>query len=146
LAICALSVALSATGGEAYTNLAGKVIVAKPVKVEAGQVVFSRRVASDALGAAEVELPLKAFPPGEQKRIKLAVGIREMPGELKGLADEIEGQRKRYEARAAAGRLSKEKLAENLEMLSGSWRHAVEESKLSDEEKAYWVKGERVKR
>jgi len=129
---CLLSVVLSATAGEAYTNLAGKVIAAKPIKVEGQAVTFD-------CGAAGVRaLPLRAFPPGEQKRIKAAVGIREMPGELKGLAAEIASQRARYEARAGAGKLSQEKLAENLEMLAGSWRHAVEETNLSAEEKSYW--------
>jgi len=81
---------------------------------------------------------MSIFPSSEQKRIKAAVGVREMPGELKGLAAEITSQRVRYEARAKAGKLSQEKLAENLEMLAGGWRHTVEESELPPEEKSYW--------
>jgi len=131
-ALCLLSFVLAARAGETYTNLAGKVIAAMPVKVDRQTVTFD-------CGAAGVRaLPLRIFPASEQRRIKAAVGVREMPGELKGLAVEIKAQRARYEARAKAGRLSEEKLAENLEMLNGSWRHAVEESNLSAEEKDYW--------
>jgi len=132
--LCLLSVVLSAAAGDCYTNLAGKVIAATPVKVEGGKVTFSLKPST----SQTLKLPLGVFPSGEQARIKAAAGVREMPGELKGLAAEIESQRARYEARATAGRLSREKLAENLAMLAGSWRHAVEESSLSPEEKAYW--------
>jgi len=130
--VCLLSLALSAAAGEAYTNLAGKVIAATPVRVEGQTVAFD-------CGTAGVRsLPLGAFLPSEQKRIKAAVGIREMPGGLKGLAAEIRYQRARYEARAKAGKLTAEKLAENLEMLAGSWRLVVDETDLPPEEKSYW--------
>jgi len=129
---CLLPFVLSATAGVSYTNLAGKVIAATPVKVEENRVTFSRK-ASD-----KQTIPLSVFPPSEQKRIKAAVGVREMPGALVGLAAEIRAQRVRYEARAKAGKLSEERYAENVEMLAGSWRHAVEETDLSTEEKTYW--------
>jgi len=130
--LCLLSFVLSARAGDAYTNLAGKVISATPVKVEGQAITFD--CGADGVRA----LPLGIFPASEQKRIKAAVGLREMPGELKGLAAEIRSQRARYEARAKAGKLSQEKLAENLEMLNGSWAHAVEASELQLEEKSYW--------
>jgi len=130
-----------AAAGDCYTNLAGKVIAATPVKVERNAVWFVREVKSKSEKgkSTEVKIPLDVFPSGEQKRIKAAVGMREMPGELKGLAAEIASQRARYEARAKAGKLSQEKLAENLEMLAGSWRQAVEETNLSQDEKDYWM-------
>jgi len=141
--LCLLSVVLSARAGESYTNLAGKAIAATPVKVEGGKVTFSLEPSNSQTlkpsSPQTLKLPLGIFPSGEQARIKAAVGIREMPGELKGLAAEIASQRARYEARAKAGKLSQEKLAENLEMLAGSWRHAVEETNLSPEDKAYWM-------
>jgi len=124
----------TALAAEAYTNLAGRVIAATPMKVEGGQVTFD-------CGAAGVRtLPLSVFPENERKRIKAAVGVREMPGALKALALEIAAQRRRAEARAKAGRMTPEKLAAYNGNLSGSWSHAVDGTQLSDEEKSYWRK------
>jgi len=138
--LCLLSFVLAARAAEAYTNLAGKVIAATPVEVKGDRVVFEFPGEGRALWrpTRRSALPMSVFPSSEQKRIKAAAGVREMPGELKGLAAEIASQRARYEARARAGKLSQEKLAENLEMLAGGWRHAVGESNLSADEKAYW--------
>jgi len=130
--LCLLSFVLSATAGEAYTNLAGRAIVATPVKVENGQVTFD--CGADGVRA----LPMNVFPLSEQVRIRAAVGQREMPGELRALAAEIASQRKRAEARTKAGRMTPEKLAEYRENLSAGWCHAVDETKLTEEEKSYW--------
>jgi len=123
---------IAAVALAAYTNLAGRVIAATPVKVEREVVTFD-------CGAQGLrQLSLGIFPAAERQRIKAAAGIREVPDGLKGLAAEIASQRARYEARARAGKLSQEKLAENLEMLSGGWVHAVDETNLPADEKAYW--------
>jgi len=143
--ICFLSFASAATAEEAYTNLAGKVINATPVKVAAGQVTFVRNATTNQTGRAgrqsdQLTLPLRIFPPPEQARIKAAAGLRELPPGLQGLADEIAYQRRRVVARHKAGRMTDAELAEYLENLDGSWRHAVETANLNKDEKNHWLK------
>jgi len=102
----------------AYTNVAGKVIWAEPVKLE-GDKVQLVQVSTTTTNTYNLSL----FPQSEQRRIKAALGIYEPPSELKGLWEEISAQRRRAEARAKAGKMTPEELEEYNRNLDAAWEH-----------------------
>lgn len=113
----------------AYTNVAGKVIMAEPVRLDGDKVqvvVHSRGFRENGAvrsTATTNTYSLSLFPPSERKRIKAALGICELPPKLRGLWEEIAAQRRRAEARAKAGKMTSEELAEYNRNLDAAWEH-----------------------
>lgn len=116
-----------------YTNLAGRTISADPVRLDGAKVVFA------VAPKGEREIPLSVFPASERTRIRSALGIREVPSSLRSVAAELAAQVRRAEVRAAAGRMTSEKLAAQRGAFAAAWRHSVGRAALSDEEKSFWV-------
>lgn len=96
---------LSCSGARAqsgsWTNKAGHVLAAVPVELKGSQVVFK-------IGAKSAVYPLSVFLPAEQKRLKAALGLVDVPP---ALADSL-AQTRRLVARLGVlhegGRLSDE--------------------------------------
>lgn len=82
-----------------WTNQAGHVLAAVPVELKGTQVVFKK-------GTESVTYPLSVFLPAEQKRLKAALGMIEVPSGL--VDDHALAQRvlKRLQTFHAEGRLS----------------------------------------
>jgi len=128
-------------GPAAYTNVAGKVILAEPVKLVGNKVWMKLGSRNEKLGMkgssaipnsnfkSPTSYPLALFPPSERLRIKEALGINEPSQELKGLWDEISAQRRRAEARAKAGKMTREELDEYNRNLDAAWNHYKGETK-----------------
>lgn len=84
-----------------WTNQAGHVLSAVPVEIKGMQIVFRK-------GAESVVYPLSVFLPSEQKRLKDALGIVEVPPGLADAHAQAQRMLKRLHLLHAGGRLSDE--------------------------------------
>jgi hypothetical protein len=73
---CALALSAGLARADSWTNKAGHVLSAKPVSLKGSLVVFEE-------GERIVTCPLAVFLPAEQRRLKDALGIVEIPDGLK---------------------------------------------------------------
>lgn len=115
----------------AWTNTANRVIVAEPLKLDGAAVVM--RVSS-----GERKLPLSVFLPTEQKRIKAALKVYELPAALEELRQTFAAELVRAEQRHAGGVLTDADFADKTGRIHRGWTLALERSALSAEEIEYW--------
>ena len=74
----------------------------------------------------------------EQKRIRRALGEYELPRKAAEVRTVLAAQLARAEARAKAGRMTPEALAEKRKALAGAWAHELEKHGLNEKEIEYW--------
>ena len=150
----------------AWTNTAGRVITAEPVRIVGQKVVMetvttpvaeaatvrtcqpvSAPVAEAAtvrdgrtVGASPTEkaYPLSVFMVSEQKRIRRALGEYELPRKAAEVRMILAADLARAEARAKAGRMTPEALAEKRKVIAGAWAHELEKHGLNEKEREYW--------
>lgn len=119
-----------------WTNTAGNVISAAPVRLAGANVVL-RDV------AGEKVLPLATFPPSERRRLRLALGVYELPRKAAEVRTILAADLARAEARAKAGRMTDEELAAKRSRTARAWAHELEKAEhgLTTEEINYWKDG-----
>ena len=124
----------------AWTNVAGNVISAAPLRIEKNVVVMETK------DAATNRYPLKAFPAGEQRRMRLMTGDYELPRKAADVQAVLAAGLARAEARAKAGRMTPEALQAKRTRTAAAWAHELEKKEhgLTAEEIKYW-KGKVVK-
>ena len=127
----------------AWTNTAGRVITAEPVRIVGQNVVMERREEGrgkreEGLRVATNSYPLSVFMAAEQKRIRRALGEYELPRKAAEVRTIFAADLARAEARAKAGRMSPEALAEKRKVIAAAWAHELEKHGLKEEEKRYW--------
>ena len=115
----------------AWTNTAGRVITAEPVRIAGDRVEMAR-------GTVTNSYPMGVFMAAEQKRIRRALGEYELPRKAAEVRTVLAAQLARAEARAKAGRMTPEALAEKRKALAGAWAHELEKHGLKEEEREYW--------
>ena len=115
----------------AWTNTAGRVITAEPVRIVGQNVVMAR-------GTVTNSYPMGVFMAAEQKRIRRALGEYELPRKAAEVRTIFAADLARAEARAKAGRMSPEALAEKRKVIAAAWAHELEKHGLKEEEKRYW--------
>ena len=115
----------------AWTNTAGRVIPAEPVRIVGQNVVMAR-------GSVTNSYPMGVFMVSEQKRIRRALGEYELPRKAAEVRTIFAADLARAEARAKAGRMSPEALAEKRKVIAAAWAHELEKHGLKEEEKRYW--------
>ena len=74
----------------------------------------------------------------EQKRIRRALGEYELPRKAAEVRTIFAADLARAEARAKAGRMTPEALAEKRKVIVAAWAHELEKHGLKEEEKRYW--------
>lgn len=116
----------------AWTNTANQVVLATPVELRGTRVVMNCR------DGGNRTFPLTVFLPSEQRRIKAALGVPELPARLVELRTVFAVELKRAEERHAGGAISDEDFAAKCEKLHAAWQKALTEAKLSPAEIAYW--------
>lgn len=123
----------------AWTNVAGNVISAAPLRIEASDVVM-------VAGGVTNRYPLKAFPAAEQRRMRLRTGDYELPRKVADVQSILAAGLSRAEARAKAGRMTPEALQAKRTRTAAAWAHELEKKEhgLTAEEIKYW-KGKVVK-
>ena len=115
----------------AWTNTAGRVITAEPVRIAGDRVEMAR-------GAVTNSYPLSVFMASEQKRIRRALGEYELPRKAAEVRTVLAADLARAEARAKAGRMTPEALAEKRKVVAGAWAHELEKHGLKEKEIEYW--------
>ena len=126
----------------AWTNTAGHVVFAAPVRIVGANVEMERREEArgkrDEGRAVTNSYPMAAFMTTEQKRIRRALGEYELPRKAAEVRTVLAAQLARAEARAKAGRMTPEALAEKRRALAGAWAHELEKHGLNEKEIEYW--------
>ena len=115
----------------AWTNTAGRVITAEPVRIVGQKVEMAR-------GTVTNSYPMAVFMMSEQKRIRRALGEYELPRKAAEVRMILAADLARAEARAKAGRMTPEALAEKRKVIAGAWAHELEKHGLKEEEIEYW--------
>lgn len=115
----------------AWTNAANRVIVAEPLKLDGAAVVMRVK-------GGERKLPMAVFPESEQKRIKAALGIRELTGCLEEQRRIFSLELLRTEQRHAGGAMTDEEFNDKVNRLFAGWAWTLEKSDLSKEDKEFW--------
>lgn len=82
--------------------------------------------------------PLSVFMMSEQKRIRRALGEYELPRKAAEVRMILAADLARAEARAKAGRMTPEALAEKRKVIVGAWAHELEKHGLNEKEREYW--------
>lgn len=118
----------------AWTNLAGNVVHAEPLRIEKNDVVM---VAKDAVTN---RYPMAAFPSSEQRRMRLMTGDYELPRKVADVQAVLAAGLARAEARAKAGRMTPEALQAKRARTAAAWAHELEKKGhgLTAEEIKYW--------
>ena len=118
----------------AWTNVAGNVISAEPLRIEKNVVVM---VTADAVTN---RYPLAAFPAAEQRRVRLKTGDYELPRKAADVRAVLADGLARAEARAKAGRMTPEALQTKRARTAAAWAHELEKTShgLTPEEIEYW--------
>lgn len=119
----------------AWTNTAGNVIVAAPIRL-VGEAVEMRREGTE----ASVVCPLSAFPAAERRRLRLALGEGELPKRAADIRVIFAAELARAEARAEAGRLTAEELAAKRANIAAAWVRELRKERhgLTATEIEYW--------
>ena len=130
--------ALLAFAVSAWTNVAGNVISAEPLRLETPNVVMRMEGAN-----VETRLPLAAFPATERHRLRLATGAYELPRRAADVRTVFAADLARAEARAKAGRMTPEALAAKRARIAAAWARELgkKEHGLTAKEIDFW-KGE----
>ena len=125
---------LLAVVAAAWTNVAGNVISAEPLRIEKNVVVM---VTADAVTN---RYSLAAFPAAEQRRMRLKTGDYELPRKAADVRAVLADGLARAEARAKAGRMTPEALQTKRARTAAAWAHELEKTShgLTPEEIEYW--------
>ena len=125
---------LLAVIASAWTNVAGNVISAEPLRIEKNVVVM---VTADAVTN---RYSLAAFPAAEQRRMRLMTGDYELPRKAADVRAVLADGLARAEARAKAGRMTPEALQAKRARTAAAWTHELEKGShgLTSEEIEYW--------
>ena len=118
----------------AWTNVAGNVISAEPLRIEKNVVVM---VTADAVTNRH---PLAAFSAAEQRRMRLMTGDYELPRKAADVRAVLADGLARAEARTKAGRMTPEALQTKRARTAAAWAHELEKGAhgLTSEEIEYW--------
>ena len=135
---------LLAIVASAWTNVAGNVIHAAPLRIESVDVVMVVRGAGEGM-RDEVKVttnryPLAAFPAAEQRRMRLMTGDYELPRKAADVRAVLADGLARAEVRAKAGRMTPEALQVKRARTAAAWAHELEKTShgLTPEEIEYW--------
>lgn len=125
---------LLAIVASAWTNVAGNVISAEPLRIEKTVAVMVTR------DEATNRYPLAAFPAAEQRRMRLMTGDYELPRKAADVRAVLADGLARAEARAKAGRMTPEALQAKRARTAAAWAHELEKTShgLTPEEIEYW--------
>lgn len=125
---------LLAIVASAWTNVAGNVISAEPLRIEKTVAVMVTR------DEATNRYPLAAFPAAEQRRMRLMTGDYELPRKAADVRAVLAEGLARAEARAKAGRMTPEALQAKRARTAAAWAHELEKTShgLTPEEIEYW--------
>lgn len=125
---------LLAVVASAWTNVAGNVIFAEPLRIEKNVAVM---VTSDEVTN---RYPLATFPASEQRRMRLATGDYELPRKAADVRAVLADDLARAEARAKAGRMTPEALQAKRARTAAAWAHELEKGShgLTPKEIDYW--------
>ena len=128
----------------AWTNVAGNVISAEPLRIEKNVVVMVTKGSGEGM-RDEVKVttnryPLAAFPAAEQRRMRLKTGDYELPRKAADVRAVLADGLARAEARAKAGRMTPEALQAKRARTAAAWAHELEKGAhgLTSEEIEYW--------
>lgn len=132
----------------AWTNVAGNVISAEPLRIEKNVVVMVTKGSGEGM-RDEVKVttnryPLKAFPASEQRRMRLKTGDYELPRKAADVRAVLADGLARAEARAKAGRMTPEALQAKRARTAAAWAHELEKKEhgLTKKEIEQWkIKG-----
>lgn len=128
----------------AWTNTAGHMVFAAPVRIVGANVEMERR--EEARGKRDEgrvvtnSYPMAAFMTTEQKRIRRALGEYELPRRAADVRAIFAADIARAEARARAGRMTAEELERKRKGIAAAWAHELEKPKhgLTKAEIEYW--------
>ena len=114
----------------AWTNVAGNVISAEPLRIEKNVVVMVTKGSGEGM-RDEVKVttnryPLAAFPAAEQRRMRLKTGDYELPRKAADVRAVLADGLARAEARAKAGRMTPEALQAKRARTAAAWAHELE--------------------
>ena len=128
----------------AWTNTAGHVVFAAPVRIVGANVEMERREEArgkrDEGRAVTNSYPMAAFMTTEQKRIRRALGEYELPRRAADVRAIFAADIARAEARAKAGRMTAEEFERKRKGIAAAWAHELEKPKhgLTKAEIEYW--------
>lgn len=136
----------------AWTNVAGNVISAEPLRIEKTVVVMVIEGSGEGMSKGSGEgmrdegrvttnrYPLAAFPAAEQRRMRLVTGDYELPRKAADVRAVLADGLARAEARAKAGRMTPEALQAKRARTAAAWAHELEKTShgLTPEEIEYW--------
>ena len=135
---------LLAVIASAWTNVAGNVISAEPLRIEKNVAVMVTKESGEGM-RDEVKVttnryPLAAFPAAEQRRMRLKTGDYELPRKAADVRAVLADGLARAEARAKAGRMTPEALQAKRARTAAAWAHELEKTShgLTPEEIEYW--------
>ena len=125
---------LLAVVAAAWTNVAGNVISAEPLRIEKNVVVM---VTADAVTN---RYSLAAFPAAEQRRMRLMTDDYELPRKAADVRAVLADGLARAEVRAKAGRMTPEALQAKRARTAAAWAHELEKGGhgLTSKEVEYW--------
>ena len=135
---------LLAVVASAWTNVAGNVISAEPLRIEKTVVVMviegSGEGMRDERRVTTNRYPLAAFPAAEQRRMRLKTGDYELSRKAADVRAVLADGLARAEARAKAGRMTPEALQAKRARTAAAWAHELETTShgLTPEEIEYW--------
>ena len=127
-----------------WTNVAGNVISAEPLRIEKTVVVMviegSGEGMRDEGRVATNRYPLAAFPAAEQRRMRLMTGDYELPRKAADVRAVLADGLARAEVRAKAGRMTPEALQVKRARTAAAWAHELEKKEhgLTKEEIEQW--------
>lgn len=128
----------------AWTNVAGNVISAEPLRIEKNVAVMVTKGSGEGM-RDEVKVttnryPLATFPASEQRRMRLKTGDYELPRKAADVRTVLAEGLARAEARAKAGRMSQEALEAKRTRTAAAWAHELEKNAhgFTPEEIEYW--------
>ena len=127
----------------AWTNVAGNVISAEPLRIEKNvAVMVASEGMRDEVKVTTNRYPLAAFPAAEQRRMRLKTGDYELPRKAADVRAVLADGLARAETRAKAGRMTPEALQAKRARTAAAWAHELEKKEhgLTKEEIEQWKK------
>ena len=134
---------LLAIVASAWTNVAGNVISAEPLRIEKNvAVMVASEGMRDEVKVTTNRYPLAAFPAAEQRRMRLKTGDYELPRKAADVRAVLADGLARAETRAKAGRMTPEALQAKRARTAAAWAHELEKKEhgLTKEEIEQWKK------
>lgn len=135
---------LLAVVASAWTNVAGNVISAEPLRIEKNVAVMVAKGSGEGMrdegSVTTNRYPLATFPASEQRRMRLKTGDYELPRKAADVQTVLAEGLARAEARAKAGRMSQEALEAKRTRTAAAWAHELEKTShgLTPKEIEYW--------